>query len=93
MDVNTISDLIGTVGFPIVLVLCLGWFILKIYNDTTTQSREREEKLYQEIEKNRIINEKAINTISMYAERLTHIEDNVIEIKDDVIDIKKRIEG
>lgn len=91
MDLAVITELIASFGFPIVLVIVLGWFIYKIYNDTTANSKEREEKLYSEIEKNRLINEKAIETIQLYAERLTHIEDNVVIIKDDIQELKQRI--
>jgi chromosome segregation ATPase len=44
-----------------------------------------------EIEENRKVNEKAIETIALYAERLTHIETNITEIKDDVTEIKRKI--
>lgn len=91
MEIELVVDMISSIGFPIAIVLVLGWFIYKIYNDTTTQGKQREEKLYQEIDKNRQINEKAIETIQLYAERLTHIEENVLEIKDDVIAIKSKI--
>ena len=87
MDIAVIVEVISTVGFPIALVIALGWFILKIYN----QSVEREARLTEEITENRRINEKAIETIALYAERLTHIEDNVNEIKNDVLVIKEKI--
>ena len=44
-----------------------------------------------EISENRSVNEKAIETISQYAERLTHIEGNIAEIKGDVGIIKEKI--
>ena len=58
---------ITTVGFPIFCALGMGWFIYKIYMNTTEQNKanmeqvqarcaEREEKLYQQIEKNQEIN-------------------------------------
>lgn len=46
MDVNTIQTLITSVGFPIVCVLALGWFIYKAFEKFTAQSEKREEKLY-----------------------------------------------
>ena len=81
-------ELIGTLGFPIVCVLALGVFVFKIYQ----QSVERENKLMSEIEKNRQVNEKAISTIALYAERLTQIEHNVTEIKNDVVLIKEKVQ-
>ena len=87
MDVTMITELIATLGLPITLVLAMGWFIYKIYK----KSEEREDTLMAEIRENRIINAQAIETISLYAERLTHIEDNVAEIKTDINVIKSKI--
>ena len=87
MELSVLLEVIGTFGFPIACVLALGAFVWVIYK----QSIAREEKLMTEITENRKVNEKAIETISLYAERLTHIEDNIIEIKDDVLEIKQKI--
>lgn len=85
MEFGVVVELISTVGFPIALVLLLGWFIIKIYNDTTKNAKEREEKLYTEIAENRKINEKAIETIALYADKLDTIQEDVAEIKKDII--------
>ena len=77
MDIATVVELIGNFGFPIALVVAMGWFILKIY----TQSVVREEKLMAEIAENRKVNEKAIETLAVYSERLAVIETDVKEIK------------
>lgn len=87
MELAVIVELIGTIGFPIVCVLALGIFVYKLWQ----QSAEREKTLMEEIAANRLVNQQAIETISQYAERLTHIEDNVAEIKTDVVEIKQRI--
>lgn len=87
MELAAIVELITSLGFPIVCVIVLGYFIWHIYK----QSIERENKLMEEITENRLVNEKAIETIAKYAERLTHIEENIAEIKDDVILIKDKI--
>lgn len=77
MDIAVVTELVGSFGFPIALVIAMGWFILKIYN----QSVAREEKLMQEIAENRAVNDKAIETLAVYAERLGAIETDVKEIK------------
>lgn len=87
MELATIIELISTLGFPIAVVIACGFFIWHIYK----QSVAREEKLLTEITENRLVNEKAIETIAKYAERLTHIEDNITEIKNDVTLIKDKI--
>lgn len=95
MEFNTIISLIGTLGFPIVACLVMGWFIFKIYKNTTTENAknmeavqarcaEREEKLYSEIDKCREINAQAIATLTLYAERLGCIEEDIREVKADV---------
>ena len=46
--------------------------------------KEREEKLYEEIAKNREINAQAIQTISNYAAKLDSIQQDIKEIKTDI---------
>ena len=84
MDLKTIELLITSVGFPIVCVLGMGFFIWHIYK----QSVERENKLYNQVEESRLVNAKAIDTIAKYAEKLDTIQQDVKDIKNDVITIK-----
>ena len=81
MDIALFLELISTVGLPIALVVAMGLFIYKLYKDSVV----REEKLTAEITENRIVNEKAIETIALYAERLGTIEADVKEIKEIII--------
>ena len=81
MDIAMIGDLISNFGFPIVLVLAMGLFIWKMYQQSVT----REEKLLNEIAECRAVNEKAIETLSVYAERIGVIEADVKEIKSIII--------
>lgn len=77
MDIKSMTDLISTLGFPIVLVLAMGWFIYKLWQ----QSVDRETKLYEELAESRNINSKAIDTIAAYAEKLESIQNDVTTIK------------
>lgn len=81
MDITMIGDLISNFGFPIVLVLAMGLFIWKMYQQSVT----REEKLMNELAECRAVNEKAIETLSVYAERIGVIEADVKEIKSIII--------
>lgn len=92
MDIAAMKELITSVGFPIVCVIGLGWFIYKIYTDTTRENNEnmealqarcaaREEKLFEEIKETRAVNAQAVATIAQYAERLDIIQKDVSEIK------------
>ena len=90
-----ITQLITTLGFPIVCVIAMGYFIFHIYKTTTAENKEnmdkvqarcaaREERLYEEIAKNREVNAKAIETIAHYVDRLEAIQNDVAEIKTDL---------
>lgn len=81
MDITMFTELIANVGLPIALVIAMGAFIYKLYKDSV----KREEKLTEQIEEGRTINSKAIETLSLYSERLGIIETDVKEIKDIVI--------
>ena len=76
MDITTITDLITNLGFPIALVIAMGIFIWKLYQQSVT----REEKLMA-------VNSMAIETITKYADKLDAIQKDVAEIKNDVTTI------
>lgn len=95
MDLAAITSLISTVGFPIAAAIAMAWFIYQVFKKTTEQQeknmekvqarcKEREDILYKEIDKNRKINEKAIETIAHYAEKLDNIQSDINEIKTDI---------
>jgi F0F1-type ATP synthase membrane subunit b/b' len=81
MELAAIIELIPTLGFPIVLVIAMGWFIFKIYN----QSVERENKLFSEITENRAINAKFAEIIAQYEIELGEIKTDVKDIKEVLI--------
>lgn len=87
MDIALITELITSLGFPIALVIAMGYFIFKIYK----QSVERENALMQEIKENREINKGAIETLTLYAERLNIIQTDVETIKKDITIISDKI--
>lgn len=95
MDVAALSSAIGTLGFPIVCVIAMAWFIWSMVKKTNEQNAKnmenlqnrclaREDKLYEEIKENREINAKAIATITLYAEKLENIQHDVREIKEEI---------
>ena len=91
MSLEVILGIIQNLGFPIACVIALAWFVYKIFKSNgisvekmQARCKEREEKLYQEIEANRAVNEKAIETIAHYAEKLDTIQQDIKEIKTDI---------
>lgn len=80
MDVSVFVELVSTLGFPVALVIAMGIFIYKLYQ----QSVKREDKLMEEIKVNRETNAKAIETIAHYSEKLEVIQNDINEIKTDI---------
>ena len=78
MEAATLIELIPTLGFPIVMVIALGVFVYKLWQ----QSVVREEKLMAEITENRIINTKFAEIIGQYEITLGEIRSDVKDIKD-----------
>lgn len=88
MDIAVLTELVQTLGLPVVLIGAMAWFIFKLWR----QSAEREKTLYAELERSRDVNEKAIATIAQYAEKLGVIQDDVKAIKADISVIATKIE-
>ncbi len=99
----TLIELIPTLGFPIVCVIAMGAFIFYIYKQTTKENaanmekvqarcKEREDKLNDIIKENQKINAEAIATITLYAEKLNDIQEDIKEIKTDVTKLAVKIE-
>ena len=77
MDIQAIAQLISNFGFPIVLVLAMGWFIYQLQR----QSVERETLLYSIIEKYSDKMEKITNTLEKVVLKLDLLSGEVAELK------------
>lgn len=84
MELTAIADLVGVLGFPIVCVGALGFFVYKLWQ----QSADREEKLFTELTASRTINGKFAELIAEYEVKLDEIRTDVKEIRNDIIEIK-----
>lgn len=87
MEIATFVELIPSLGFPIVCVIALGWFIFKIYN----QSVIRENELREEIKENQKVNGKFAEIINRYSLELGEIKTDVKEIKEDINILTEKI--
>ena len=87
---------ITQVGFPIVMVIGLCWFVYHIYQNTTKENAAnmeavqarcaaREDKLYSYLEKAQEINGQAIATLARYDEKLDLIQEDLEIIKEKVL--------
>lgn len=92
MTIATFLELLPNVGFPIACVIALAVFCWKMFQKITTDQEEREDKLYQEIAECRKVNEKAVETIAQYAEKLDVIQTDINGIKTDITVIKTKVE-
>ena len=77
MDLTAIAQLISNLGFPIVLVLGMGWFIYQLQK----QSVDRETLLYNIIEKYSDKMEKITNTLEKVVLKLDLLSTEVAELK------------
>ena len=93
MDVNTVQTLITSLGFPIVCVIALGWFIYKAFEKFTAQAEKREEKLYTVIAQAQETNERLTQTNAEFISVLNTYKSDLDEIKEDVNDIKQTMKG
>lgn len=99
MDLNIISEAISTLGFPIIMVGAFGWYIQKkdkekaiVDAEIRERSNTERDMLIASIEKNRLVNEKLLQTnkelaesnrllINEFSIKINNIENNVAEIK------------
>lgn len=97
MDVQLILNAVTQVGFPIVMVIGLCWFVYKIYQNTTQENKdnmaavqerckEREDKLYSYLDKAQEINGQAIATLAKYDAKLDTIQNDLDAIKAKVLE-------
>lgn len=93
MDAGTIQTLISTLGFPIVCVLFLGWFIWKIWTRQQEQNEKREDKLYSVLADAQETNEKLSRTNAEFVSVLNSYKSDLEEIKEDVSEIKQNMKG
>lgn len=93
MDVNTIQTLITSVGFPIVCVLALGWFIYIAFQKFTANAEKREDKLYAIIVEAQATNERLLQTNSEFVLVLDTYKTDLVAIKEDVAEIKNNMKG
>ena len=102
MDANFLSEAINTLPFPMAMVATFGWYINKKDKEKAlvdAEIRERNNKerdlLIASIEKNRIVNEKLLQTnkelaegnrllINEFSIKINNIENNVAEIKNKI---------
>ena len=88
MELDSIITLISNVGFPIVCVLALGWFVYKSYDRIMTNNQTREDKLYEMIGKTQAQLDQAQKTNARFLGVLDQINKDTEQMKTDIDVIK-----
>lgn len=91
MEIETISSLVSTVGFPIFCVLALGFFVYKAYIRISDENRQREEKLYTMLGKSQEQLDRMHDVNEQFVEVLENFKADNEVIKKDIEDIKETV--
>lgn len=88
-----VIELIQTLGFPIVCVMACGYFIYKMYIDSTVRNKEQEEKLYVRLSEvnsaNKSISESNKEISETNRKLVEQFTVDMQKVKEDISDIKK----
>ena len=79
-----ISNLITTLGFPIVCVIACAYFINYIIKAERQENQKREEKYIETINKFSVVLEKVNDNLSAIKKRLEYFENKLDEVCCDV---------
>lgn len=93
LDVQVVSQLITTLGFPIVCVIFLSLFTKKLWETSDERNKEREEKLYTIIGEAQAQNKQLSDTNAQFVKVLEQNRQDIDEIKSDVKEIKGKVLG
>lgn len=72
---DTVTQLIQTLGFPVACVVFMGWFCYKYINRIMDENKDREAR-YQEM-------------LTTYGNKMAEISEALVEIKNDIGDLKE----
>lgn len=91
MDVNNITQLITSLGFPIVCVIAMAYAMWKVYTRSEDRNEQREDKLYKVISDAQVQNKELSDTNAKFVTILQNYESDLDGIKTDVTDIKNKL--
>ena len=77
---NDITNLITTLGFPIVCVIACAYFINYIIKAERQENQKREEKYIETINKFSVVLEKVNDNLSAINKRLEYFENKLDEV-------------
>lgn len=91
-EIEVVMNLITNLGFPIFCVIALGFFIYKSYTKITDRNIQREDKLYETLNKTQVqldkleeINEGFVKTLEVFTKDNEQIKKDIEIIKEKII--------
>lgn len=91
MDINSTTQIISSLGFPIFCTVALGFFIYKSYANITANNKEREVGFYKVIGEQQVVIEKALETNAKLAQSVDLMLTELRETREDIESIKETI--
>ena len=82
MEMDAMTQLISSVGFPIFCVLALGFFVYRAFNMIMENNKERESKLYDTITDVRAQLKASAETNASFVKVLENMSDDIEDIKE-----------
>ena len=80
MSIQEVTELITTLGFPVICVIACAYFINYIIKAEREENQKREEKYIETINKFSTVLEKVNDNISTNNKRLEYIENKLDEV-------------
>ena len=78
----TVIELLQNFGFPVACVVCLGFYVAKVQSETRADSKEREEKLLNQLGEMSATNKTLLETNAVLAKDInTKLDQIVANIK------------
>ena len=77
---DEITNLVTTLGFPIVCVIACAYFINYIIKAEREENQKREEKYIETINKFSVVLDKVNDNLSTNNKRLEYIENKLVEV-------------
>lgn len=72
-------ELIQQFGFPVACVICLGWYVAKVQNETREDSKTREERLLMQLGEMSATNKMLLETNAVLAKDINTKLDRLMD--------------
>lgn len=77
------TELIQQFGFPVACVICLGWYVAKVQNESREDSKQREDRLLTQLGEMSATNKMLLETNAVLAKDINSKLDRLMDRIDD----------